>query len=93
MRKNPGGYGCYEQWATQSRYILSDTDSDVYLHFQITMRIGTDNYAVKLDNFVLSQETTLWTDVSGPTTTFTDVAAPTTTFTDVTPVTTDWSDV
>jgi hypothetical protein len=88
LSSNPGVYGCYEQWGTATYYIKSDTSSPVYLHFQMVMKIGTDNYAVKLDNFEITR-----VDTATPTTSWTTITDTAPTFTDVDPVTTDWSDV
>jgi len=90
---DPGGYGCYEQWGTATYYIKSNTASPVYLHFQVVMKIGTDNYAVKLDNFALTKVLTSWADVTPPTTAWADVDPVTSILTDVSQPTTAWSDV
>ena len=92
LSTNPGGYGCYQQWGAQTRYVKSNTDAEVYLHFEVLMKTGTEAYAVKLDNFSLTRVATAWTDVAAPTDDWTDVDPVTTDFTDVDPVTTDWSD-
>ena len=83
----------YQTWDTVTRYVLSDTDSEVYLHFEVNMKRGTDNYAVKLDDFALTRVGTEFADVTDPSTTWADVDKPTTEFADVATVTTDWSDV
>jgi len=92
LSSNPGAYGCYEQWGTATYYIKSNTASPVYLHFQVTMKVGTDNYAVKLDNFALTRVLPSFTDTAAPTTSWATITDTAPTFTDVDPVTTDWSD-
>ena len=67
----------YQVWDTQTRYVKSDTNAEVYLHFQVDMDAGTDAYAVKLDNFSLTRAGTSFADTTDPTTTWADATEPT----------------
>ena len=67
----------YETWATVTYYVKSDTNAEVYLHFQVDMDAGTDAYAVKLDNFSLTRAGTSFADTTDPTTTWADATEPT----------------